>query len=67
MPHQPINQQPDERQENQKRAHEPELIGQPKIGVVNVFAAMYADGTAFSHKDLEDGHRTVLVFFRGRW
>lgn len=34
---------------------------------VSEFAAMYADGTAFSHNDLEDGHRSVLVFFRGRW
>jgi hypothetical protein len=31
------------------------------------FAATLADGTAFTNKDLENGQRTVLVFFRGRW
>ncbi len=31
------------------------------------FAATSADGQPFSNSDLEDGRRTVLVFFRGRW
>ena len=34
---------------------------------VSEFAAVFADGKAFSNNDLEDGRRTVLVFFRGRW
>ena len=34
---------------------------------VSEFAAVFADGKTFSNKDLEDGRRTVLVFFRGRW
>jgi hypothetical protein len=34
---------------------------------VPAFAAMLADGTAFTKDDLEKGIDTVLVFFRGRW
>ena len=34
---------------------------------VSEFAALFAEGTAFSNKDLEDGRRTALVFYRGRW
>jgi hypothetical protein len=31
------------------------------------FTAAYADGQAFTHNNLEDGKRSVLLFFRGRW
>jgi hypothetical protein len=34
---------------------------------VSEFAAAFADGKKFSNADLEDGQRTALVFFRGRW
>lgn len=31
------------------------------------FAATYADGRAFTNKDLEDGKPSVLLFYRGHW
>ena len=31
------------------------------------FAATYADGRPFTTASLEDGHRTAMLFFRGRW
>ena len=34
---------------------------------VPVFTATYADGRAFTNKDLEDGKPTVLLFYRGHW
>ncbi len=34
---------------------------------VPAFAALKADGTPFTHRDLADGKRRVLLFFRGRW
>ena len=34
---------------------------------VPAFAATYADGRAFTNKDLEDGKPTVLLFYRGHW
>lgn len=34
---------------------------------VPAFVTRLADGTPFSERDLEQGTRTVLVFYRGRW
>jgi hypothetical protein len=41
----------------------PALPGQP----VPHFSARLADGRTFTEADLEQGSRTVLVFYRGRW
>ena len=46
----------------------PEYVGPAQPGQkVPAFAAAYADGKMFSSKDLEDGSRTVLLFYRGHW
>jgi hypothetical protein len=34
---------------------------------VPAFAAILADGTPFTEKDLAQGNSTILLFFRGRW
>ena len=34
---------------------------------VPAFNTKLADGTSFSNEDLEEGDRSVLLFFRGRW
>ena len=34
---------------------------------IPAFATTLADGTSFTNQNLEDGKRTVLLFFRGRW
>ena len=36
-------------------------------GEIPAFAATFADGRAFTNRDLENGGPTVLLFFRGRW
>lgn len=41
----------------------PVTVGQP----FPEFTTTRADGTAFSHRDLQGGANTVLVFFRGHW
>jgi hypothetical protein len=49
-------------------ARSPTYAGPAQVGRrLPEFAAACADGTAFTNKDLEDGHRTALVFYRGRW
>ena len=46
----------------------PAYIGPAQVGTkLPAFAATYADGRPFTDKTLEDGGRTVLIFFRGRW
>jgi hypothetical protein len=46
----------------------PVYAGPAQVGArLPAFAATYADGRAFTDKSLEDGNRSVLVFFRGRW
>lgn len=46
----------------------PAYTGPAQVGnKLPAFTATYADGRAFTNKDLEDGSRSVLVFFRGRW
>jgi hypothetical protein len=46
----------------------PPYDGPAKVGYkVPEFAATYADGRAFTNKDLEDGKPTVLLFYRGHW
>jgi hypothetical protein len=46
----------------------PPYDGPAKVGYkVPEFAATYADGRSFANKDLEDGQRTVLLFYRGHW
>lgn len=46
----------------------PVYAGPARVGAkLPVFAATFADGRAFTDKSLEDGVRSVLVFFRGRW
>lgn len=40
----------------------------PDIGEkAPAFAAIAADGKAFTEKDLADGNRTAFVFYRGHW
>lgn len=34
---------------------------------VPAFNTKLADGTSFTNEDLEEGDRSVLLFFRGRW
>ena len=46
----------------------PEYVGPAQPGEkIPPFSAVYADGKAFSNKELEDGGRTVLLFYRGHW
>jgi hypothetical protein len=46
----------------------PDYVGPAQPGrPIPEFATAYADGSPFTHKDLEDGRRTALIFFRGRW
>jgi len=49
-------------------ARNPAYDGPARVGTrLPVFAATYADGRPFSDEALEDGTRSVLIFFRGRW
>lgn len=41
----------------------PARAGQP----IPTFKTKYADGRSFTEKDLQDGKRSIMVFFRGRW
>ena len=41
----------------------PALAGEP----IPAFRTTLADGSPFTEQDLQDGMRSVLVFFRGRW
>lgn len=46
----------------------PTYTGPAQVGrKVPDFATTLADGSAFSIHDLDNGARTALVFFRGRW
>jgi hypothetical protein len=46
----------------------PDYTGPAQVGArLPTFAATFADGRTFTDKSLEDGNRTVVVFFRGRW
>lgn len=41
----------------------PARAGQP----IPAFQTKYADGRSFTEKNLQDGKRSIMVFFRGRW
>lgn len=41
----------------------PAQAGQP----MPAFQSTFADGRVFTEKDLQDGKRSIMVFFRGRW
>jgi hypothetical protein len=46
----------------------PKYNGPARVGThIPPFTTTFADGRAFTDKDLEEGTPTVLVFFRGRW
>jgi FtsH-binding integral membrane protein len=46
----------------------PAYAGPAQVGQkLPAFSTALADGRAFTQQDLEDGRRSVLVFFRGRW
>jgi hypothetical protein len=46
----------------------PEYTGPVAVGqAMPAFATARADGTTFTHRDLEGDRDSVLVFFRGRW
>lgn len=46
----------------------PVYTGPAQVGAkLPTFAAAYADGREFTDRSLEDGNRSVVVFFRGRW
>ena len=46
----------------------PRYVGPAQAGhEVPAFQTTRADGRSFTDKDLADGTKSVLVFFRGRW
>ena len=46
----------------------PAYTGPFQVGKhVPAFAASFADGQPFTDKELEDGKKSMMVFFRGRW
>ncbi len=46
----------------------PDYTGPAQPGnKIPAFTTALADGTPFTQKDLENGQKTVLLFFRGRW
>jgi len=49
-------------------AKTPSYTGPAQSGSkVPAFATSLSNGEAFTDRDLENGQRTVLLFFRGRW